>query len=516
MTMADTMADLAQWHEAQQRYWTEFAVAAVTQDGDGQFPPDWAKSSDLMDHLMGQFEPSLDACSDRADADWLALLSAGQVYRQQISRTWQEVQRDFKAHCIAIHAPGGVMPGWRAYRERWFAIAEVAFIRLQRSPAFLEAQRKTLMAWCAWFSRQPEATKQSVHLARSSAQDAHMAAMSLSPVQIAQTRKEVVWTHGKTTLSRYLPLGSARAGLRPVLICYGLIGRQTMIDLVPHRSLVRNLLAMGVDVFVIDWGSAGEEDSANDLDHYAIDLLGECIAETCRKAEHPKVTLMGICQGGVLALTHAALRGEALNGLILSGTPVDFHADQKDANPAHGLLNLWMRSLGRDGIEALVDAEQGLKGDFLGSMFNQLNPIRTVARYAVDLPEAFGDPGSLNTFMAMETWLADRPDLPHKLARTWLLDLYHDNALVQGELVVRGQKVDLGHINVPVLNFVATADHIVPPPCSTAMSRFTPPDRYTEHSISAGHVGIFVGRRAQTRTAPEIVNWLRETVRAGF
>lgn len=86
MTMADTMADLAQWHEAQQRYWTEFAVAAVTQDGDGQFPPDWAKSSDLMDHLMGQFEPSLDACSDRADADWLALLSAGQVYRQQISR----------------------------------------------------------------------------------------------------------------------------------------------------------------------------------------------------------------------------------------------------------------------------------------------------------------------------------------------------------------------------------------------------------------------------------------------
>ena len=50
-----------------------------------------------------------------------------------------------------------------------------------------------------------------------------------------------------------------------------------MADLLPQRSLVRNLLAMGVDVFVIDWGSATPEDRHHDLDHYAIDHLGGCI-----------------------------------------------------------------------------------------------------------------------------------------------------------------------------------------------------------------------------------------------
>ena len=41
-----------------------------------------------------------------------------------------------------------------------------------------------------------------------------------------------------------------------MLIIYGLIGRHTMTDLQEDRSLVRNLLKQGVDLWVVDWGNA--------------------------------------------------------------------------------------------------------------------------------------------------------------------------------------------------------------------------------------------------------------------
>ena len=40
-----------------------------------------------------------------------------------------------------------------------------------------------------------------------------------------------------------------------MLIVYGLIGRYTMADLQEDRSLVRNLLKLGVDLYVVDWGN---------------------------------------------------------------------------------------------------------------------------------------------------------------------------------------------------------------------------------------------------------------------
>ena len=41
----------------------------------------------------------------------------------------------------------------------------------------------------------------------------------------------------------------------PVLVVYGLVGRYTMADLQEDRSLIRNLLLQGVDLYAVDWGN---------------------------------------------------------------------------------------------------------------------------------------------------------------------------------------------------------------------------------------------------------------------
>ena len=46
----------------------------------------------------------------------------------------------------------------------------------------------------------------------------------------------------------------------PVLVAYGLVGRYTMADLQEDRSLIRNLLAQGVDLYAVDWGEPSRAD----------------------------------------------------------------------------------------------------------------------------------------------------------------------------------------------------------------------------------------------------------------
>ena len=66
-------------------------------------------------------------------------------------------------------------------------------------------------------------------------------------VAIATTPKDEVWRQDKVSLHHYRPLADKKV-VTPVLIVYGLIGRYTMADLHEDRSLVRNLLNLGVDL----------------------------------------------------------------------------------------------------------------------------------------------------------------------------------------------------------------------------------------------------------------------------
>jgi len=60
-------------------------------------------------------------------------------------------------------------------------------------------------------------------------------------IEIATTPKDEVWRDGRFSLCRYRPV-VARPRLGPLVILHGLVGRHTMTDLEPGRSLVERLL----------------------------------------------------------------------------------------------------------------------------------------------------------------------------------------------------------------------------------------------------------------------------------
>lgn len=328
-------------------------------------------------------------------------------------------------------------------------------------------------------------------------------------IRIATAPKDEVWRDGRIRLYRYRP-AVERAHLGPMLIMHGLIGRQSMTDLEPGRSLVRRLLEAGGDLFVLDWGNPGRADRFKDFTDYAEIYLGDVVAAVRAASGAPKIALFGICQGGVFAAIHAARHPETINGLAMAVTPIDFHADMDQPVPGRGLLNLWIRSLPADLLEDLVDERGNLSGQLTGALFQQLAPARTLAKYTSDLVDLADDPDALDTFLRMEKWLADRPDHPGAAAKEWLIGLYQQNRLVRGSFVVDGRPVDLGAIACPVLNIFGAEDHIIPPPCSRAMGRFLAGRDYRELEVPTGHVGVFVSRRAQQIVAPAVAEWLAQ------
>jgi polyhydroxyalkanoate synthase len=330
-----------------------------------------------------------------------------------------------------------------------------------------------------------------------------------SDVQIATTPKDLVWHQDKVSLFHYRPLAAKRVNV-PLLICYGLVGRWTMTDLQEDRSLVRNLLNLGLDLYVIDWGNPSRADRYLTLDDYILGYLSDCVADVAKRAGVPKVNLLGVCEGGVFTTAFAALEPERINTLLLTITPIDFHADTVEERLGHGFINVWTRSLTPEDVDRLIDANGNLPGEFMGAIFNQMSPMRSLLKYNLDLLEIVDDEQRLMNWLRMEKWIADRPDHPGEAAKQWMKDLYQQNKLVRNEWELDGRLVDLGNIKMPVLNVYAKDDHIIPPATSRALGPKVGTSDYTELALAGGHIGVFVGNRSQQLFAPAVASFVEK------
>jgi polyhydroxyalkanoate synthase len=366
---------------------------------------------------------------------------------------------------------------------------------LLSNPAMKEAAR----LWEAWLDNQLKAAKTGALLAD----------LADEAVQIATLPKREVFAIDKVRLFEYEPLADPLEDVPPIVICYGLFGRQTMIDLQEDRSLVRNLLEAGHRVYVVDWGNPTRVDRHLKIDDYVQRYLGGCLRFANAQNDDKPSVVFGICEGGTFSACLAALEPDLFAGLALAITPIDFEGDPENFWLGEGQLNLWLGHLTEDDVDMLIETFGGLPGSFYGSMFTALTPMATLTKYNVGLARLAGNEAATLNFLRMEKWIADRPDHPGAAAKQWLYNLYGQNQLVRGEFVIDGRIVDLKKIKCPVLNIYAQQDHIVPVSCTTPLGDFIPGRRYQELSFPGGHVGVFVSSKAQGVVAGGLSDWLK-------
>jgi poly(3-hydroxyalkanoate) synthetase len=294
---------------------------------------------------------------------------------------------------------------------------------------------------------------------------------------------------------------SPGSGVVPTLVLPPQAGHDScIVDYSPEQSQMRTILASGlVRALSLDWIGASAQTADSSIDDY-LDVVDRAV-DHCGGL----VNLIGDCQGGWLATIYAALYPERVNTLTLAGAPIDFHAGE----PVIGEV---VSQLAPGGdirfYEALVAAGGGvLKGRHMLAGFILIQPGAEISRQ-IELLLGLDDEQQVSRYREFEDWFKHTQDIPGAFYLWIVRNLFCSNALIKGELTVRGRQVDVTRITVPLALLAGASDHITPPDqvFALAASASTPPEIVSRHLTRGGHLGLFMGHEALRRHWPVLLD----------
>ena len=320
---------------------------------------------------------------------------------------------------------------------------------------------------------------------------------SMDDVHFGVTAKDEVYREDKVVVYRFR--GDKKPTAKtPTLIVYALVNRPYMVDLQEDKSLVRNLLAQGEDVYLIDWGYTDGADRWLNLDDYINGYIRRSVDAVAKNAGVKKINLLGICQGGAFSLCFSTIYPEKVRNLITMVTPVDFHTPDN-------MLSQWSRKID---IDLCVDTMGNISADMMNYTYLTLKPVRLFQQKYIGLVDILDKKDEMENFLRMEKWIFDSPDQAGEAFREFTRDFFQGNKLLKGGLKIGSKKVDLATLKLPILNIFAEQDHLVPPAASRALADATGSKDYTQIAFKGGHIGIYVSGRAQRDVPPAIHEWL--------
>lgn len=311
------------------------------------------------------------------------------------------------------------------------------------------------------------------------------------------TEKEMVLQIDKMKLYHYKPRAE-KLNKTPVLISYALVNKQYMMDIQEDRSLIRNLLDNGQDIYIIDWGYPTEEDMYLTMDDYINGYLNSCVDFIRKSRNIDKINLLGVCQGGTFSLIYTALNPDKIKNLLTLVTPLDFSTND-------GLLFKWGKYLN---IGKAAEAYGVIPGDFMNAGFLMLKPFDLAVDKYLNIIPILDDSEKLSNFLRMEKWIFDSPGQVGATIKEFTEEMYHKNALIKGEFELNGVKVNLKNIKCPVLVILGKKDNQVPPAATRPIVDAVGSDDVVLEEFDTGHIGIFVSGRSQKEVAPKINEFL--------
>jgi poly(3-hydroxyalkanoate) synthetase len=298
---------------------------------------------------------------------------------------------------------------------------------------------------------------------------------------------------------RLRDFSTARDGV-PTLICapYALHGA-TVADFAPGHSLVAALRDAGLRrLFVTDWRSAAPDMRFLSIDSYLADLnvlvdeLGD------------KVDLIGLCQGGWLALIYAARFPAKVRKLVLAGAPID------NAAAGSGLSQI-ARSTPMSLFQELVDIGQGrILGQHILKFWGPYAFDREGVHRLLRPADVLDSPAFQQLETRFHEWYARALDLPGTYYLEVVEQLFKENRLAAGRFTALGRPIDLAEVHCPLFLLAARDDELVAPAQIFATERLvgSPSGAIRKLVAPGGHLGLFMGRAILSELWPEIAHWL--------
>ncbi len=327
--------------------------------------------------------------------------------------------------------------------------------------------------------------------------------VSSSRATVAQTPKQVIWTLNKAKLYRYIPVVPTEQRHKvPLFLVFALMNKPYILDLRPGHSFIEYMVKQGYDVYLLDWGVPGLEDKGLKFDDYVLDYLPRAIRKLKATSGCDEFSMLGWCIGAILSTIYAALRpDDGLKNLILLTAPLDF-TDKKAGGFAR-----WVNDPSFD-PDRIIDTFGNMPGEMIDYGAKALKPVENYIGSYLTLWDNLDNPRVVESWHAMNTWVTDIIPMAGATYRQLLKELYQENRLIQGRLIIRGERVDLSRIRANLLNVIALADHITPTCQSESIMTKVGSQDQLLLKVKGGHIGMMAGSGALKYTWPHIDSWL--------
>lgn len=320
-------------------------------------------------------------------------------------------------------------------------------------------------------------------------------------IRVGLSAKEIIWTRNKAKLYHYLPPENAPVRRAvPLLLIYALINKPYVLDLRPGASMVEYLLNQGYEVYLIDWGTPGPEDSAMLMDDYVLDYIPRAVKKVLQHSGAKEISVLGYCLGGVLTTCFMALHSELpIRNMILMAAPIDFSTC--------GLFHKWLDPK-HFNVHQVVEAFGNMPAELIDFGSKLLKPVPNFISTYVGAFDRLWDDRAVESWLSMQKWVNDGVPFAGAAFKQWINDFYQGNKLTKGELKMRGRTVDLSNIKANLLNIIAEQDHIALPEQSKPILEYVSSLDKEQIILPAGHVGLVVGRSASKMLWPALHKWL--------
>jgi polyhydroxyalkanoate synthase subunit PhaC len=271
---------------------------------------------------------------------------------------------------------------------------------------------------------------------------------------LANTPGTVVFKNELVELIVYTPT-TEKVWARPFVLVPPQINKYYSVDLSPNKSMIRFLLANGIQPYCISWRNPTARQRDWGLDTY-IQALDEAVDAAREISGQDKVNIMGSCSGGITTSTYAAWlagRGEdKLASIVLAVCVLDTEAETDNDMAALVSPETVLAAKQMSATRGVLDGHE------LAKMFAWMRPNDLVWNYWVNNYLMGNQPPAFDILY----WNADTTRLPARLHGDFL-DLIFTNPFVNAnKMSIAGTPIDMGKIKADAYVIGGTTDHITP------------------------------------------------------
>ncbi|MCX6390654.1 MAG: alpha/beta hydrolase [Solirubrobacterales bacterium] len=298
------------------------------------------------------------------------------------------------------------------------------------------------------------------------------------------------------TVYRYHRASRKASRGAPLLLVPPLAAPSVCFDLRRGCSLVEHEVALGRDVYLVDYGAIAFADRDLGLEHWFESVIPNAIQAVAKDSGSEQVDILGWCLGGIMAMLAVAEQPDLpVRALATVASPFDFTQVPLIA-PLRPLVNI----AGGAGPAVIYRVLGGAPAPIVKRAYQLAGADKYITKPLAIL-QNLDDRDFLAQLEAVDQFMDGMLAYPGRTFGQLYHRFFRTNDLASGYLDVDGGRIELSDVRQPVLSIAGNGDGIAPIAAVHHVGELlTGSESVTLETAPGGHLGVLTGRAARTTT----------------